>query len=238
MIPFPHGDIAHLLATYGYVVVAGMIALEGMGIPLPGEATLILAAILAGNGRGLDIRLVLACAVAGAVAGDNIGYCLGRWLGYRLLLRFGQYVGLTEARIKLGQYLFLRRGAVVVFCARFIALLRALSGFVAGANRMPWPRFAIFNAAGGTLWVLCYGGGAYWLGRGAHRVMGPIGIVLGIAALAVIGAVAVFLYRNEARLTAEAERALPGPLVRPGHHRDGKGGGGITSRQSETPREG
>lgn len=215
MFPFPHGDLAHLLVTYGYVVVAGMVAVEGMGIPLPGEATLILAAILAGNGRGLDIKFVLVAAVLGAVVGDNIGYCLGRWLGYRLLLRFGHYVGLTEKRIKLGQYLFLRRGAAVVFCARFIALLRALSGFVAGANRMPWPRFAVFNAAGGTLWVLCYGGAAYALGRGAHRVMGPVGIVLGIAALAVIAAVAVFLWRNEARLTAEAERALPGPLVRP-----------------------
>jgi membrane protein DedA with SNARE-associated domain len=215
MFPFPHGDIAHLLVTYGYVVVAGMVAVEGMGIPLPGEATLILAAILAGNGRGLDIKFVLAAAVLGAIVGDNIGYCLGRWLGYRLLLRFGHYVGLTEKRIKLGQYLFLRRGAVVVFCARFIALLRALSGFVAGANRMPWPRFAVFNAAGGTFWVLCYGGGAYALGRGAHRVMGPVGIVLAIAALAVIAAIAVFLYRNEARLTAEAELALPGPLERP-----------------------
>ncbi|HTZ79332.1 MAG TPA: DedA family protein [Stellaceae bacterium] len=221
MIPFLHGDIPHLLATYGYVMVAGMIALEGMGVPLPGEATLILAAIIAGNrhGHGLDIRLVLGAAIVGAICGDNIGYCLGRWLGYRLLLRFGHYIGLTESRIKLGQYLFLRRGAVVVFCARFIAVLRALSGFVAGANRMRWPRFAIFNAAGGTLWVLCYGGGAYALGRGAHRVMGPIGIVLGIAALAVIGAIALFLYRNEARLTAEAERALPGPLLRPGHRR-------------------
>jgi len=217
MFPFPHGDIAHLLVTYGYVVVAGMVAVEGMGIPLPGEATLILAAILAGNGRGLDIKFVLAAAVLGAIVGDNIGYCLGRWLGYRLLLRFGHYVGLTEKRIKLGQYLFLRRGAAVVFCARFIALLRALSGFVAGANRMPWPRFAVVNAAAGTFWVLCYGGGAYALGRGAHRVMGPVGIALGIAALAVIAAIAVFLYRNEARLTAEAELALPGPLARPRH---------------------
>ncbi len=217
MFPFPHSDIAHLLVTYGYVVVAGMVAVEGMGVPLPGEATLVLAAILAGNGRGLDIKFVLAAAVLGAIVGDNIGFCLGRWLGYRLLLRFGNYVGLTEKRIKLGQYLFLRRGAAVVFCARFIALLRALSGFVAGANRMPWPRFAIFNAMGGTLWVLVFGGGAYALGRGAHRVMGPAGIVLGLAALAVIAAVAVFLYRNEARLTAEAERALPGPLLRPRH---------------------
>lgn len=210
---FSNDDIAHLLGSYGYVFIAAVVALEGMGIPLPGELTLVIAALAAAKGYHLTITGVIAAAALGAVIGDNTGFWLGRWLGYRILVRYGQYAGLNESRIKLGQYLFLRRGAAVVFCARFVAVLRALSGFVAGANRMPWRRFAVFNAAGGTLWASVYGGGAYLLGNQARHLLGPVGIALGLTALVIIVAVAIFVRRNEARLTAEAERALPGPVV-------------------------
>ncbi len=213
MVMLSHDDIAHLLGSYGYVFIAAVVALEGMGIPLPGELTLVIAAIAAAKGYHLNIMGVIAAAALGAVTGDNTGFWLGRWLGYRILVRYGHYAGLTESRIRLGQYLFLRRGAAVVFCARFVALLRALSGFVAGANRMPWRRFVVFNAAGGTLWAIVYGGGAYMLGSRARDLLGPVGIALGLTALVIIIAIAIFIRRNEARLTAEAERALPGPVV-------------------------
>jgi membrane protein DedA with SNARE-associated domain len=184
-----------------------------MGIPLPGEVTLIIAAILAGKGHDLNITGVVAAAALGAVIGDNTGFWLGRWLGYRILFKHGHYVRLTESRIKLGQYLFLRWGAAVVFGARFMAVLRSLSGFVAGANRMPWRRFVVFNAAGGMVWAIVYGGGAYTLGSEAHHLLGPVGIILALVALVAIGGIAIFVYRNETRLTAEAERALPGPVA-------------------------
>jgi membrane protein DedA with SNARE-associated domain len=213
MAMLSYGDIANLIGSYGYVFIAAVVAVEGMGIPLPGELTLVIAALLAAKGYDLSIVGVIAAAAVGAVIGDNTGFWLGRWLGYRVLVKYGHYVRLTESRIKLGQYLFLRRGAAVVFCARFIAVLRALSGFVAGANRMPWRRFAVFNAAGGTLWAIAYGGGAYTLGSEARHLLGPIGIVLGLAALVAISGLGIFVYRNEKRLTAEAERALPGPVV-------------------------
>src|ERR1700730_11321651 len=213
MFTLSHGDIENPLGTYGYVFMAAVVAVEGMGIPLPGEVTLVIAAILAGKGNDLNITGVIAAAAVGAVIGDNTGYWLGRWLGYRILGKYGHYARLTESRIKLGQDPFLGRGAAGVFCARFMAVLRTLSGFVAGANRMPWRRFVVFNAAGGTLWAAIYGGGAYTLGSEARHLLGPVGIVLALAALAAISGIAIFVYRNEARLTAEAERALPGPVV-------------------------
>jgi membrane protein DedA with SNARE-associated domain len=213
MFMLSHGDIENLLGTYGYAFVAVVVAVEGIGIPLPGELTLVMAAIIASKGHDLNITGVIAAAALGAVIGDNTGYWLGRWLGYRTLNRYGHYVRLTESRIKLGQYLFLRRGAAVVFCARFMAGLRSLSGFLAGANRMPWRRFVIFNTEGGTLWAIVYGGGAYLLGSKARHLLGPIGVALALAAVVAIGGIAIFVYRNEARLTAEAERALPGPVI-------------------------
>ncbi len=105
-----HGDIENLLGTYGHAFIAAVVAVEGMGIPLPGEVTLVIAAIIASKGHDLNITGVIAAAALGAVIGDNTGYCLGRWLGYRFLIKYGHHVRLTESRIKLGQHLFLRRG--------------------------------------------------------------------------------------------------------------------------------
>src|SRR5215467_8522412 len=84
--------IAHLIATYGFLAIGVIIALESMGLPLPGES----------------ITAVVASAAVGAVLGDNVGYWIGREFGYQLLRRYGSRIGLTPNKIKLGQYLFLR----------------------------------------------------------------------------------------------------------------------------------
>ncbi|MGH7225672.1 MAG: DedA family protein, partial [Gemmataceae bacterium] len=114
--------------------------------------------------------------------------------------------------LKLGQYLFLRHGGKVVFFGRFVALLRALASFLAGANRMSWSRFLLFNIAGAIVWSSFYGIGAYLIGKQVRHIAGPLGIAFGIIALVLIVAGFIFLHRNEKRLKEEAERALPGPL--------------------------
>jgi len=205
-------EIARLVGTYGYGLVALVVGLESMGLPLPGETVLVVAAIYAGTTGRLDISLVIAAAAAGAVLGDNCGYWLGREYGYRLLLRHGGRVGITPAGIKLGQYLFLRHGGKVVFLGRFIALLRILAAALAGANRMPWGRFLVANAVGGALWALVFGLGAYLLGDQARRLAGSAGWALLALGLACFFAVGLLLKRHQKRLEAEAERALPGPL--------------------------
>jgi len=124
---------------------------------------------------------VIAAAALGAILGDNVGYWLGREFGYPLLLRYGRHVGLTETRIKLGQYLFLRHGGKVVFFGRFIAVLRVLAAFLAGVNRMEWRSFLIANAAGGVLWSLVYGVGAYLFGSALFHAARPVTITLVIA---------------------------------------------------------
>ena len=205
-------DHPHLIEHAGYGAIMLAICVESLGIPFPGEATLIAAAIYAGTTHGLNITLVITAAAAGAIIGGIIGFCIGRSFGFWLLTKYGGAIGMNERRIRLGQYLFLRYGGAVVFLGRFVALLRALASFLAGANRMSWPRFLAFNAAGGIVWSGLYGIGAYMFGKEIHHVAGPIALVLGAVALIASVTCIVFLRRNEKRLEDEAERALPGPV--------------------------
>jgi len=213
-----HVDPEHLIRTYGYFAVGGIVGLESLGVPLPGETTLIAAATFAGATHRLDIGLVILAAAVGAIGGDSAGFWLGRGLGWPLLHRYGPRIGLSEPRLKLGQYLFLRHGGKVVFFARFVAALRAFAALLAGANRMAWPRFLVFNALGGVVWAAIMGSAAYLFGHQLHKFAAPIGIGLLVLVIVVVIAGVVFVRRHERALIAEAERALPGPIRHPSHH--------------------
>ena len=189
-----------------------IVAVESLGIPFPGETTLVIAAGYAGASHHLQIAGVIIAASAGAIIGDNIGYLIGHWGGYRLLIRYGRYVRLDQAKVKVARYLFRRRGGTVVFFGRFISILRAYAAFLAGTSRMPWARFLAFNAAGGILWASLYGTGAYLLGNEFDRIHGPLVIGFGIVAGVGVIALVLVIRRQERRLEAVAERALPGPL--------------------------
>lgn len=212
MLAIPLHDLQHLLTTYGYWAVFIFIAIESMGIPFPGETMLLVAAIYAGTTHHLSLPLVIVAAASGAILGDNLGFMLGRMGGYRLLQRYGRYIGLNERKLKLGQYLFMKHGGKVVFFGRFIAVLRAWAAFLAGTNRMRWPAFLFCNALGGIVWATLFGLGGYYLGDNIHRLTGPVALASFVVATLSIIAFLIFVRRNEQRLEAEAERALPGPL--------------------------
>lgn len=210
----PFSSIAQVISQYGYGAVALAVGIESVGIPFPGETALVTAAIYAGTTHQMNIFLVIGAAAIGAIVGDNIGYWIGREFGYRLLLRYGPYVRLTERRIKLGQYAFLCHGGKVVFFGRFVSVLRTLAAVLAGANRMSWGRFFVFNVAGGIVWSTLYGTGAYLLGEQITKIAGPIGVGLFLAAVIALAWGLVIIRRRERDLEDRAERAFPGPLDR------------------------
>ena len=208
----PH--LQHFVATYGYFAVFLVVAMESAGIPMPGETVLVTAAIFAASGT-LKIYGVIGAAAAGAIIGDNCGYWVGRELGFPLSTDTDITFGLDEKRLKVGQYLFLRHGGKIVFFGRFVAVLRAFAAFLAGVNRYNWEAFFLYNAAGGIVWASIFGVGGYLLGRAFEHYARPVGVAVLI--VAVIGAVvaARFIRHHEQALEEEAERALPGPLVKP-----------------------
>jgi membrane protein DedA with SNARE-associated domain len=201
--------ITHLVQSYGYYAVFALIALESVGIPLPGETALITAALYAGTTHRLDVTALAAVAAAGAVVGDNVGYWIGRTGGYRLAERYGRFVHLDRAKLKVGRYLFARHGVKVVFFGRFVAVLRTFAAFFAGVSRMRWPGFAVANVAGGVLWAAAYAFGAYALGSAAHSVGSVITYVgYGIASAVTVASV-VIVRKSVRRLQRRADEVLP-----------------------------
>ena len=212
---------AHLVSGYGVWLVGVVIGLESMGIPLPGETMLIGAAVYAGTTGRLEIGAIILAAALGAILGDNLGFWIGRTVGYPWVLRHQRTFRLTPRRLKLGQYLFLQHGGKVVFFGRFVALLRAFAALLAGINCMGWRRFLVFNAAGGVVWAGGYGIAAYAFGHTLTALLGDLGLLL--AALVAVGIAAglLLMRKYEGRLEDRAERALPGPLRLPDNGRDG-----------------
>ncbi|MGZ6705945.1 MAG: DedA family protein [Solirubrobacteraceae bacterium] len=185
----------------GYPVLFALIAIETIGIPVPGETALITAGIVAGRGR-LSIEVVIAVAAAAAIIGDNIGFTLGRRLGRRVLLSPGPLLRHRRQLIVVGEPFFDRHGPKAVFLGRWISGLRITAAWLAGANRMSWPTFLFFNALGGVLWAVSVGLLAYWLGHRTEALLHVVGI--GGAAAVVLLGVAVWAVLRARRRRAEA----------------------------------
>ncbi|MFD0375792.1 DedA family protein [Streptomyces sp. NPDC127112] len=151
-LPGPLAHLAPLLGHYGYWAVGVGVFVEDFGVPAPGETILIAAAIYAGAGQ-LNIVAVAVIAFVAAVAGDNVGYLIGRSGGRAFVHRWGRYVFLTPERFHKAELFFRRHGGGIVTVARFIEGLRQANGIIAGTSGMPWLRFLAFNTLGAALWV-------------------------------------------------------------------------------------
>ena len=201
--------IHDLIQTYGLWVLLGIVMLESMGMPMPGETALVTAALYSATTHQVSILSVVSAAAVAAIIGDNLGYLIGRTIGLRLIVRYGRYIGLCERRLKVGQYLFLRHGGKIVFFGRFVALLRTFAALLAGANLMRWPHFLLMNALGGVCWASVFGFGAYLLGEQIKQVAGPAGVLIFAGAVILVIAGVVFFRHHEKELEERAEAAIP-----------------------------
>jgi len=178
--------IISLTSSLGYLLPA-IIGLESMGIPSPGETALVLAAVLASQGK-LEIWLVIVIGVASAIIGDNLGYLLGRHFGREVLTARGPFHRRRAQVIKVGDQFFERHGPKAVFFARWIALIRFAAAWLAGINHMPWGQFFFWNAIGGITWGVTYGLVGYFAGSAAADAISTFGIyafvALGLAFIA------------------------------------------------------
>ena len=195
-----------------YALVALVIGLESMGIPLPGEVILVSAALLAAR-QELDVSpvWVAVAASAGAIVGDSIGYLAGRHWGDRMFSVLGHRFPRQAGRDQLAyaEHVFTRYGVWAVFFGRFVALLRIFAGPLAGALRMPYPRFLAANALGGIVWACGTTTAIYAVGLRAEvwlKDSAWIGLILAVAVFVALST--IFRRRLEravARYTAGQE---------------------------------
>jgi membrane protein DedA with SNARE-associated domain len=175
--------MTHALQSYGLILLFALVAIEGCGVPVPGETALATTAVLAGSGH-FSIAAVIAVGAAGAIVGDNSGYWIGRLGGRGLLARIPVVRDVVPRLLPRGERFFHRYGSKAVLIARFFAGFRITAAWLAGISHMPWRRFVVFNAVGGTLWSSVVGLVAYEFGRAAIGAISSYGLYAVIALIA------------------------------------------------------
>ncbi|MFC9459275.1 DedA family protein [Streptomyces sp. NPDC056637] len=193
-----------------YALVAGVIGLESLGIPLPGEIVLVSAALLSSQHGDVDPIILGACASAGAVVGDSIGYAIGRkggrpllaWLGNKFPRHFG------EAHVATAERSFEKWGMWAVFFGRFVALLRIFAGPLAGVLHMPYWKFLIANFLGGVIWAGGTTAVIYYIGVVAEDWLKRFSYY-GLAAAVLIGVASMLIVRRKAKKAAAEEQPVP-----------------------------
>ena len=184
----------------GLPVIGLVVAIEALGVPLPGETAVILGGLAANQGR-LSIVAVIIVAAAAAIVGDNIGFMIGRRGGRALLERPGRFYEERQRMLAVADPFFERHGPKAVFLGRWITGLRVWTSWLAGASDMRWPTFLVWNALGGTAWAVSVALAAYYGGKSVETVFSKVGLYGGIAAgvLIVIGVAYVWRRRRRAR---------------------------------------
>ena len=217
-------DIATALGPWTYVFVGGMAFLETgafVGLVAPGETTVIVGGVIAGQGEISLIPLIglvwLCC-----VLGDSTSFFIGRRLGRSFLLRHGPKIRVDEQRLRRVESYFDRHGGKTILIGRFIGIVRAVAPFVAGSSGLAYRRFLPFSIIGAGLWgaLFCVLGFLFY--RSFDRISAIAGkatLAFGITVALIVGGAYAYrrLRRPEDRraLSRWIERQGRRPLLRP-----------------------
>jgi membrane-associated protein len=213
--------LTHLSGWVAYSVIAALVFGETavfLGFVLPGEAAVVLGGVLASRGH-LSLALLVPVVVVTALTGPMVGYEVGKRMGDRLFAaRALRRVpgGPDRARNALRE-----RGGLAVLLGRFVAIVRAVMPAAAGAVRVPYRTFVLYNVAGGIIWGVGYCLLGYLAGSAYSVIESRVGAGLAIAAgVVVVAAAALWAVRRHGG-AARAGAAVPADVAAPG--RDGAG---------------
>jgi membrane-associated protein len=201
------GLLDHLLGAPAwavFTVVALVVFAEDalfVGFVIPGETAAVLGGFLASRGH-VNVATVCAVVVLAAIIGDTVGYEVGRRIGPRILR--SQRQERHRQGLERAQDLLARRGGSAVFLGRFVAFFRAVMPALAGASRMPYPRFLAFNAAGGLCWGIASVLLGYFAGDSYARIEQVVGRDVAAVAVTVLVIVGLIAWRVHKRRTGQA----------------------------------
>ncbi|HET9581911.1 MAG TPA: DedA family protein [Gemmatimonadota bacterium] len=202
--------ILPFLSSYGYWTLFLVTFLETsafLGLIAPGETVIVVCGFFAFRGV-LDPWAVGALATAGAIAGDQVGYLLGRTFGHGVVDRFGKYFFFDEKRLRMTQRFYQKHGGKTVFFGRFMSILRSFGPVVAGISRMPYGGFLPWSVLSCILWGAAFTLIGYFFGASwdiVERYMGwggAVGFAIGVALV-------VWLLHRKREHELEEELAAP-----------------------------
>jgi len=227
----------HILATWGYLALFGIVFLSAMGIPVGSEvATAYAGALSSGQLTSAHDHLALGAVIVvgtvGELAGSTAGYLIGRFGGRPLVDRVGKYLLLTHRDLDRAESWFARRGEPFVLFGRFIPLLRSFVSLAAGLGEMTFGKFLAFTVIGCAAWNAMLASIGYSLGASWHHVIKDFsyaGYVL--AALFVVAIVLAFAHRL--RVVRAEREGVAGPVER-GRRVGGTSPGGLSGPAQRT----
>ncbi len=214
-------DAGERLGPWTYLLVGVMAFLETgafVGLIAPGEFTILVGGVVAGQGQ-IDVVALIAIVWFCAVAGDLTSYALGRRLGREFMERHGPRVKITHERLEQVEEFFDRHGGKAILIGRFVGLVRAVAPFLAGSSHMPLRRFVPYDVVGAGLWGTLFVVLGYVFWQSFDRVSAiakhgalalGVAIALGFAIVAAVRWLRVPGNRDRARAWIEQR-----PLLRP-----------------------
>lgn len=217
-------DVAQALGPWTYALVAVAAFAETgafVGLVFPGETTVIVGGVIAGQGE-VDLLPLIGIVWLSCVLGDTASFFLGRRLGRDFLVRHGPRFKIGPDRLAKVEEYFDRHGGKTIVIGRFIGLVRALAPFVAGASGLRYGRFVPFSVVGCGLWSALFSVLGFLFYRSFDQVTAIAGratLAFGITVALVVGGIQAYrrLRKREdrRRLAAWARRQSQRPALRP-----------------------
>ena len=179
------------LYAYGFIFLIVFIETGVVFFPfLPGDSLLFAAGFFAHNG-GFNIYLLLTCAWAAAILGDQCNFMIGHFFG-RKIVASGKVKAMTPERVKKTEDFLDKWGHLAIFLGRFFPFIRTFVPFLAGMGGMHWRNFVIFNILGGVCWSTLFTLLGYFFGGipavQEHFELVIVGIILVSVIPAAVGA--------------------------------------------------
>ncbi len=158
--------ILTLITHYSYFIIGFFIILECLGIPLPGETSLVLGAVYSSiYPNRMNILLVILTAIIAASLGDNIGYFIGKNYGIKFIAFLSKLFKRDIKYVTTTKHFFDKYGFKAVFIGRFLSVFRMFIPITAGLHKIEYKRFFRYNVSGAIAWSVVYGLLGFYLGR-------------------------------------------------------------------------
>lgn len=194
-------DVASIVESGSLLIIGAIIFAESgllVGFFLPGD-TLLFAAGLAASQGELSIFWLIVVVIAAAVAGDNVGYEIGRRTGSRIFRKEDGII-FRQEYLERAEVFYKRHGGKTIILARFTPIVRTFAPVVAGASKMDHRRFFMFNVIGGILWALSMPLLGYWLGSKIPGLDKYIeSVIIAVVALSLAGSLGHMLKDKHTR---------------------------------------